>query len=775
MGKSLVIVESPAKARTLSKFLGKDYTIRSSVGHVIDLPQSELGVDLENDFKPKYVVIRGKTKVLQQIKKAAKEADEIYLAADPDREGEAIAWHIASQIDEDKKKYRVMFHEITKKAVLEAFQNPGEIDLNRVNAQQARRILDRLVGYQISPLLWKYIKTRLSAGRVQSVALKIVCDREREIRCFKPEEYWTITANLRAEQPPDFAAKLTKVEGEKPSLGNEGEAKAIVAVVRGLPFRVASVVQKEKKRNPFPPFITSSLQQDASVRCRFSPSRTMQIAQRLYEGVDVGERGTVGVITYMRTDSTRVSQQAIYAARDFVSGEFGKEYVPPAPRYYASSKTAQEAHEAIRPTMVDLTPEKAKPFLSPEQFKLYELVWNRFVASQMASAVYDTVEAEIEADGYLFKATGSILKFDGFLRVYQVSPPSQKGEEDEEKEGDVVLPPLREGQQLTLLDILPEQHFTKPPPRFSEASLVRELEKLGIGRPSTYATIVAKIQDRDYTSKVKGRLVPTELGFLVTDKLVENFPDILNVSFTAQMESSLDEIEEGKGDWVVTLRDFYSSFRRDLEKANDGMHVEPMKTEITCDKCGAPMLKRWAKKGGFFLACSAYPKCENTRAIIEDAGEKLVVEGEQAQEVCEQCGGKMVLRRGKYGLFLACEKYPECKTVRSLSGRSGSRRSSAPPEKTDEKCEKCGKPLVYRSSRYGRFLACSGYPQCRYIKKEATPDVPCPREGCGGKLVKRRGKNRRFFYGCSNYPKCNYTASDLNNLPEASESSKTSE
>jgi len=772
VGKSLVIVESPTKARTLSKFLGKDYTIRSSVGHVIDLPRKELGVDLKKNFQPKYVVIHGKNKVLQQIKKAAQEADEVFLAPDPDREGEAIAWHIASQLDDDKKKYRVAFHEITRKAVQEAFEKPGEIDINKVNAQQARRILDRLVGYQISPLLWKYVKTGLSAGRVQSVALRIICDREREITEFKPEEYWTITASLRGDEPPEFAARLMKVQGQKPSLKNEAEAKAIVKAVKDLPFRVKRVEQKEKKRNPFPPFITSSLQQDASVRCRFSPRKTMQVAQRLYEGVDVGKKGPVGLITYMRTDSTRVAQQAIYAARDFISSEFGGGYVPPSPRYYASSKMAQQAHEAIRPTMVDLTPEKAKPFLTPEQLKLYELIWNRFVASQMASAVYDTVEVEIEANGYLFKATGSVMKFDGFLRVYKLSAPAPKEGEEGKKEGDVVLPPLQESQNLTLVKVLPEQHFTKPPPRFTEASLVRELEKLGIGRPSTYATIVTKIQDRSYTSKVKGRLVPTELGFLVTDKLVENFPDILNVGFTAGMESDLDEIEEGEGDWVETLRKFYSSFSRDLEEASEGMRIEPVKTDALCEKCGSLMLKRWGRNG-FFLACSAYPECKNTKAIIEDTEGKLVVEGQEAEEVCEKCGGKMVLRKGKYGPFLACSNYPECKNVKSLSGRSSSKGKQAEPEKTDEKCEVCGEPLVYRRSRYGRFLACSGYPKCKYIKKEKLPD--CPREGCGGKLVRRRTRKRKTFYGCSNYPDCDFAVWNLEELEEKSHSGASSE
>lgn len=774
MGKSLVIVESPAKAKTIAKFLGKEYLVRSSVGHVKDLPRNKLGVDLEKDFQPDYVVIRGKAKVLNQIKKAAAEADDIFLAPDPDREGEAIAWHIASELDENKKKYRVAFHEITRQAVRDAFQKPGQIDTNKVNAQQARRILDRLVGYQISPLLWKYIKTGLSAGRVQSVALRLICDREREIQAFKPDEYWTITAQLAAEQPPEFAARLLKVRGKKPTLENERDAKVIVDAVKGLPFTVKTILQKDKKRNPFPPFITSTLQQDASVRCRFSPRRTMQIAQRLYEGIDVGKRGTVGLITYMRTDSTRVAQQAIFAARDFIAQEYGNEYVPRSPRYYASSKTAQEAHEAIRPTMVDLTPEEAKPFLAPEQAKLYELIWRRFVASQMASALYDTLEAEIEANGFLFKATGSVMKFKGFLQVYTVTSVVGKENDEEMKEGDVIIPPLTEGQVLKLVKVLPEQHFTKPPPRFSEASLVRELEKLGIGRPSTYATIVAKIQDRSYTSRVKGRLVPTDLGFLVTDRLVENFPDILNVGFTAGLEGDLDKIEEGKVNWLDILRGFYSSFSRDLGNASEGMRVQPVETEFSCDKCGSPMLKRWGRNG-FFLACSAYPDCRNTKGIIQDQEGKIVVEGQDAEETCEKCGGKMVLRKGRYGTFLACSNYPECKSVKSLSGKAGGKSDAAEPTETGETCEKCGKPLVYRRSRFGRFLACSGYPQCKYIKKQPARDVACPKEGCDGKLVRKRTKTRKIFYGCSKYPDCDFAVWDLSQLDEKKETSESSE
>ncbi len=774
MGKSLVIVESPTKERTLRRFLGSEYVVKSSVGHVKDLPKKELGVDVKKDFRPKYIIIPGKEKVVSGIKKAAQNVESIFLAPDPDREGEAIAWHIASELKDDKRKYRVTFHEITRQAVKEAFEKPGEIDIDRVNAQQTRRILDRLVGYKISPLLWKYVRGGLSAGRVQSVALRIICDREREIRAFKPEEHWSITAKLLGEEPPDFEAKLFKVNGEKPSLKNEDEAKAVVEALKGLPFTVRSVQKKEKKRNPFPPFITSSLQQDASVRCRFSPRKTMRVAQMLYEGVDVGERGTVGLITYMRTDSTRVAQQAIHAARDFISGKFGKRYVPRSPRHFASRKMAQEAHEAIRPTMVDLTPEKAKPFLTLDQFKLYELIWNRFVASQMASALYDVLEVQIEADGYLFKTVSTVMKFDGFLRVYKVSAPAPQGKEGEAEEREVVLPPLEKGQVVTLVEVLPEQHFTKPPARFTEASLVRELEKQGIGRPSTYAMIVTKIQNRNYTSKVKGRLVPTELGFLVTDKLVENFPDILNVGFTADMESSLDKIEEGKVDWVETLRSFYSSFDRDLQKASEGMRIEPVETDEVCEKCDSPMVKRWGKNG-FFLACSAYPKCRNTRNILKEGEEELAAEALEKAAPCEKCGGEMVLKIGRYGAFLSCSNYPKCKNIRSVAGTSGEKGGGAKPLETEEKCELCGRLLVYRRSRYGRFLACSGYPECKYIKRETRVIVNCPREGCDGKLVRKRTKKGKTFYGCSNYPKCDYAVWDLKKLPKNGESEDSSD
>ncbi len=774
MGKSLVIVESPTKERTLSRFLGAGYVVRSSVGHVKDLPKKELGVEVESDFRPKYIIIPGKEKVVSGIKKAAKDVDSIFLAPDPDREGEAIAWHIASELKDDKKIYRVTFHEITKRAVQEAFDNPGEIDIDRVNAQQARRILDRLVGYKISPLLWKYVRPGLSAGRVQSVALRIICDREKEIRAFKADEYWTITAKLRGEEPPEFEASLVKIRGEKPSLKNEDETNAVVEAVKGLPFKVSSVQKKQKRRNPFPPFITSSLQQDASVRCGFSPRKTMLVAQMLYEGVDVGERGTVGLITYMRTDSTRVAQQAVYAARDFISREFGESYVPPSPRRYASRKTAQEAHEAIRPTMVDLTPGKAKSFLTPDQFKLYELIWNRFVASQMASAVYDMVEVEIEANGYLFKTVSSILKFDGFLRVYKLAAPEPKGKEGEAEKKEVVLPPLEKGQVLTLVKVLPEQHFTKPPPRFSEASLVKELEKLGIGRPSTYAAIVTKIQNRNYTSKVKGRLVPTELGFVVTDKLVENFPDILNVGFTADMEGNLDKIEEGKVDWVETLRGFYSSFSKDLAKASEGMRIQPIDTDVVCEECGSPMAKKWGKNG-FFLACSAYPKCRNTKDIAGDDDEKLAAEIQEKAEPCEKCGGKMVVKRGRYGPFLACSNYPKCKNIRSISEGPEGKKREAKPVETDEKCPDCGRPLVRRKGRYGWFVGCSGYPECKFIKKEGKVTFDCPREGCNGKLVRRRTRRGKTFYGCSNYPKCDFAVWNLSELKEKRETDASSE
>ncbi len=756
MSKALVIVESPAKARTINKFLGKEYIVKSSVGHIKDLPEKELGVNIKNDFKPKYVVLKGKQKIVNELKKAAQKVDDIYLAPDPDREGEAIAWHIASEIEDGKNIFRVTFHEVTKQAVMKAFKNPGHIDLAKVDAQQARRILDRLVGYKLSPLLWKKIRAGLSAGRVQSVALRLVCEREREIRSFIPEEYWSITAILRASNPPDFEAKLIEIDSEKAEIKKEQEAKKIIDELKDIPLQVKSIKKKEELRHPFPPFITSTLQQNAFWQYNFSTKKTMKIAQTLYEGVKLSDAGRVGLITYMRTDSTRVSFPAIGAVRKFIESEYGPEYRPAKPRFYKSAKGAQQAHEAIRPTMINLTPEKVKPDLDKDQLKLYTLIWKRFVASQMNPAIFDTTQADIKADRYLFRANGSVLKFDGFLKLYK-----------KKIEADIVLPKLSIEEILTLLKLVPEKHFTKPPASFTEATLVRELEKKGIGRPSTYAIIMSKIQDRNYIHKVKRHFVPTELGFLVTDMLVENFPEILNVEFTADMENNLDKIEQGKINWVEALHNFYRPFNRSLKKATDEMHIKPISTDIQCEKCGAPMVKRWGKNG-FFLACSTFPNCTNTKSFCTDENGNIVTETEEIDYTCEKCGSKMVLKYGRYGRFIACSNYPKCKNIKSVTKTKTGKIALKKEQPIEEKCELCGKPLVEKYSRYGKFIACSGYPDCTFIKK-TTKTVKCPRENCDGKLVRRKTKAGKYFYSCSNYPDCDFAVWRLRDLKKAKE------
>ena len=724
MGKSLVIVESPAKAKTIGKFLGAKFFVKSSVGHIKDLPVKELGVDIENGFKPKYVAIKGKAKIIKELKAAAKNADAVYLAPDPDREGEAIAWHIASELKSNKSIYRVAFNEITKEAVLQAFKESNELDQAKVDAQQARRILDRLVGYKISPLLWKYIRGGLSAGRVQSVALRIVCDRERERLAFTAEEYWSITANLKADEPPEFKADLAKTDGKKARVANEEQAKSIVDELEGAEFIVSSVTRKEKKRHSVPPFITSTLQQEASRHFGFSSKQTMIVAQQLYEGIPIGKLGSVGLITYMRTDSTRIANVAITRVRSFISETYGNDYLPPQPNYYKARKSAQEAHEAIRPTMLDLPPSAVEEHLGAAQLKLYSLIWKRFIASQMKSAVYDTVQIDINAGRHLFRANGSVLKFDGFLKVYHEKKDTENNGREVEKTADdlrdELIPPLVENQKLELLGLVSEQHFTKPPPRYTEASLVRELEKLGIGRPSTYASIMSKIQDRNYTYKEKKALVPTELGLVVTDVLVKNFPDIIDVKFTAGMEDRLDAIEEEKIGWRKVLHEFYGPFEVDLNKADTDMRVGEFRTQMKCETCGKPMARKWSRKGGWFLACTGYPQCRNTKSI----------------EVAAD--GRISVREKKH---------------------------------LDEKCPECEQPLVERFGRYGKFIACSGYPNCRYIKKDKNleKDIACPREGCDGNIVRKRGKGRRHFYACTKYPECTFTAVRLSDIETARE------
>lgn len=764
MAKNLVIVESPAKAKTINKYLGKDFNVLASIGHIKDLPERELGVDMKNGFEPKYELIPDEKKpnnrkIVSQLKKEASQSAAVYLAADPDREGEAICQHLKEEIVGKKKEppvYRVRFNEITERAIREAFKEPKQIDENLVNAQKARRVLDRLVGYMVSPLLWKTIGGRLSAGRVQSVALRLIVEREREIQAFVPTEYWTIVAHLSAQLPPSFEAKLYKVgektlktsDFDKPvkkseiHIKTEQEAKEIVAEAEKETFVVKSVTRKERKRNPTPPFITSKLQQEAARKLGFSASRTMKIAQRLYEGVELGDEGPVGLITYMRTDSTRVSDEALSEVRGFIKENFGKAYLPSKPNVYKTKNLAQDAHEAIRPTSVARTPESLKDFLSDEELKLYTLIWKRFVASQMSPAVYDQTTIEIEAGRFLFRAVGSIQKFDGFLRVYQESQDDEPQEDEERK-----LPEVKKGEKLQLDKIVPEQHFTEPPPRYTEATLVKALEEKGIGRPSTYATIVSTILEREYVEKREGRFYPTQLGFAVNDLLVSFFDDIFNETYTARLESELDKIEEGNLDWREAMRQFYEKFSKDLEKAKVEIKKQravSIPTEEKCEKCGAKMVIRFGRFGKY-LACENYPECKNTRELVEGNGKAQA----QAEEslVCELCGKPMVLRRSRYGMFYGCTGYPECKNTVKINEVKSS------VVEIEETCPKCNSKLVIRQGRNGEYTACSKYPkECDYIKRE-TLGIECP-ECKNGEIVVRRSKSGKIFYGCSRYPEC---------------------
>src|SRR5579884_790586 len=688
--KSLVIVESPAKANTINKYLGKDYVVKASLGHVKDLPKSKLGVGLELDFEPVYDVIPGKEKVIKDLRSAAKSADRILLAADPDREGEAICQHLKEILDGSKAEvYRVLFNEITPKAIRAAMETPGRINQHIVDAQQARRILDRLVGYQISPLLWDKVRRGISAGRVQTVALRLIVDREREIQAFLPEEYWSLTAKLEGRLPPQFEAKLVKIKGKPAEIKNQQEADHVLEAVRNAPWTVESVVTKEKKRNPVPPFTTSKLQQDASRRLRFTVKKTMMVAQRLYEGIELGEEGRIGLITYMRTDSTRVSDEAMQMVRSFVSDVYGAPYLPEKPVFYKSKKDAQDAHEAIRPTFVGRTPDDLKRFLSEDEFKLYRLIWTRFVASQMNPAVYDQTTVEISAKDYLFRANGRVMKFDGFLKVYEESTDEDvvKAKDADAEEQDISLPPLTQGESVRLLDITPRQHFTEPPPRYTEASLVKALEEKGIGRPSTYATILTTIVDRAYVLKEQGKFKPTELGTVVTDMLVKHFEDIFDLQYTARMEEELDEVEEGKMTWIQALDEFYKKFEKDLKKASKNMENlkrQEIPTDEVCEKCGSPMVIKWGQFGRF-MACSGYPECKNTKEIATEEPPK---EGEASAdaepEPCENCGKPMALKRGRFGQFLACTGYPECKTTRKIA--AGTKTPKKPDVILDETC-----------------------------------------------------------------------------------------
>ncbi len=792
--KALVIVESPAKAKTIEKYLGKGFDVRASVGHIMDLPKNDLGVELKKrTFEPHLIVSPGKEKVVDQLKKAAAKADEIYLAPDPDREGEAIAYHLALQLGtspkEKKKIRRVTFNEITKKAVNEAFKHARDIDQHLVDAQQTRRVLDRLVGYQISPLLWDKVRRGLSAGRVQTVAVRLIVEREREIRDFKPVEYWTLEAQLHPEKKAEqkFKAKFIGVEGAPARVANgkdkDGKDQfianaladkksmdAVVAALEKAAWTVTSVQAREQQRRPLAPFITSQLQRDAANKLGFNVRRTMGVAQRLYEGVEIGAEGTTGLITYMRTDSPRVAPEAVTAAREWIAKELGAQYLPGSPNVYKGKKEAQDAHEAIRPTDAARTPESLARYLSDEQLKLYTLIWRRFVASQMVPAVYDVTTANIAAHSaktgktYDFRVSGSVLRFDGFLKLYESSDDSKDDEESASR-----LPSLDGVKTLGLDRLFPEEHATQPPPRYNEASLVKELEERGIGRPSTYASIINTIQDREYVVKhggSRGRFYPTEIGVVVCDLLVKNFPYIFDTAYTAKLETELDDIEEGTEKWTDLLNAFYDHFEDELKDAGKTMeNIKRMEQETgeKCDLCGAPLLLKWGKFGTFY-ACSAYNKkdpssCTFTKENIAAKPDLNTPEAQEAgdtEEYCENCGKVMVLRRGIFGPFMACPDYnadPPCKTFRKLS----SKQQQKPPEPTGEPCPECGKPLVLRQGAYGEFVSCSGYPKCKYVKQNLIEGMKCPR--CGeGDIAERRARRGNVFWGCTNYPKCDFTS-----------------
>ncbi|OEU48004.1 MAG: DNA topoisomerase I, partial [Desulfobacterales bacterium S3730MH5] len=736
MSKSLVIVESPTKIRTLKKYLGPDYDVASTVGHIKDLPTKELGVSIEHGFDPQYTTIQGKEKVIRALKKAASNLNDIYLAQDPDREGEAIAWHTAEVLKKKGRRfYRVLFHELTKNAILTAVASPQQLDKHKFESQQARRILDRLVGYQISPILWQKVLRGLSAGRVQSVAVRIICEREREIHAFQSEEYWSITAKLEGESPPPFLAKLIKKHNKKLRIPDEKASQSILKDLEEARFRVEKVIQKAQKRNPPPPYITSKLQQEAIRKLGFSAKKTMMVAQQLYEGIELGPEEPEGLITYMRTDSIRIAKEAIDEARHLIEREFGPTYLPTNPNVFKNKKRVQDAHEAIRPTSVLRKPKEIAQFLSKDQLSLYELIWKRFVASQMKPAVFDQTSVAISATSYLFQASGSVIRFPGFMALYTSSDDNQIQQKDKE-----TLPRLSEGMALKCHGLEPKQHFTQPPPRFSEASLVKELEENGIGRPSTYASILTTIRQKGYVDLIKKFFRPSELGFIVNDLLIESFPDILNVDFTARMENNLDKIEEAKIESVSVLEDFYRSFRKDLERATKEMHSvkgNGLPVDMDCPKCGKPLGIKVGKNGPF-LACSGYPNCNFTRNYTRD--EKGQIEMEQpvspqaTDEICEKCGSPMVQKQGRFGPFVACSAYPACKNTRSLKANATSK-----TEPTGVKCPEkgCGGELVARRSRRGKlFYGCTGYPACTFAVWDKPVPQSCPE--CGASFVLKR-------------------------------------
>ena len=757
MGKSLLIVESPTKARTLNRYLGDRFNIRASVGHIKDLPGNELGIDIENGFEPYYQVIKGKEKIIKDLRKAAKEAESIYLAPDPDREGEAIAWHIAEELRSSRKDiYRVLFNELTRNAIETSLKKPGALDQQKFEAQLARRLLDRLVGYQISPILWDKLRRGLSAGRVQSVALRLICEREAEILAFDSEEYWTITALLEGEVDPQFEARLWRRSGEKIKISNQEQASELVAALEQVSYQVVKVEKKQRSRTPAPPFITSTLQQEAARKLRYTAQRTMVIAQRLYEGIELGAEGAVGLITYMRTDSTRIAKEAVADGRSWIQDNLGREYLPKKAPVYPSRKGIQDAHEAIRPTAVARTPEEMATYLKKEELALYELIWKRFVASQMSPAQLDQTVMQVAAGEFILRASGTVIRFPGFMQLYiEGSDNGEAGMEEGLK-----LPDLPEGSSVKLIELKPKQHFTQPPPRFTEASLIRELEEQGIGRPSTYASIMGVIQKKEYTKKEKGRFIPTELGMLVNDLLVANFPEVLNVAFTAQMEAKLDQVESGSQGWLQVIEEFYQRFHQAVERAQTEMtdvKRAGVPTDIDCEQCGKKMHIRWGKNG-LFLSCSGYPDCKNSKNFARDSKGKIQAATEGVvRGKCELCNRDMVEKSGRFGTFLACTGYPECKNTRSLQEdrREGQEKAV---QYTDEICDKCGGRFVVRKSRVGvPFLACEKYPRCRNTRSIGT-GVACPQPTCEGELVERASKKGRRFYGCSRFPKCRFVS-----------------
>ena len=784
MAKSIVIVESPAKAKTLEKFLGKGFKVMASYGHVRDLPRKGLGVDREHSYEPTYEVLAGKEKTINELKRAAKTADAVYLAADPDREGEAISWHLRETLKPGAGKTvfrRVRFNEITKKAVLAAMENAGEIDARRVDAQQARRIIDRLVGYEVSDLLWKKVWRGLSAGRVQTVALRIICERESEIEAFVPVEYWSVDARLSGKVPPEFTARLASFDGEKlkfdgtdPRLPDEAAATRVVEDVRKSDWIVSTVETSERRKNPAPPFITSQLQQAAARRLSFAVRRTMQIAQRLYEGREIPGRGTVGLITYMRTDSTRVSDDALKEVRALIGTQYGPDSLPESARYFKSRRDTQDAHEAIRPTYLDLPPDEVAKYVAADEAKLYRIIWERFVASQMSPAVYDTTSAEITAGRAVYRASGSTLKFAGYLAAYGVSA-------DEEDEGDKdspKLPPLTQGEKLKLVEALPEKKATQPPPRFNEASLVKFLEENGIGRPSTYAEILRKIEERRYVHRKDRRFIPTALGRTVIELLIPYFDDFFETAYTARMEEALDDVEEGKLSWTKALSDFDKTFTRDRNRALEGMHsgkagiplaqARKLKLSVVpaidekCPNCGKKLKIRMGKNG-LFVACSGYPTCTFT-LDIPDPEEDAVDMSEIEKTTCDECGEPMKVRQSRTGsTFLGCSAYPKCRNVVNIAV-AGGKAEARPDEPTGQICPRCGHGLVRRHGRYGAYVSCSNYPACKYKPPKPIKDtgVKCPKDG--GVIAERRGRFRPF-YGCINYPNCDFSLS-VRPIPE---------